>query len=231
MLERELQWERDLFFFLNGSNSSFWDSFFYFYSYKWTWIPLYLCLLFVFVYRKTGTEIKKDRKKILWTILSVVIVVALCDQIASGLFKPLFHRFRPTHHPDFRDLVDIVLDQRGGRYGFISSHAANAFGLATFAALLFRNRQLTITLLLFALITGYSRIYLGLHFVSDVLVGSFVGIVAGYAVYRMYHWKVGTITYPKWEIRLLCLTYAASVILLFIFSSFFRHYFCILSEF
>ncbi|GHV55893.1 lipid A 4'-phosphatase [Bacteroidia bacterium] len=218
MLERELQWERGLFFFLNGSDSSFWDSFFYFYSYKWTWIPFYLCFLFVFIYRKTGTEIKRDWKEILGTIFSIVIVVVLCDQISSGIFKPVFHRFRPTHHPDFQNLVDIVRGERGGQYGFISSHAANMFGLATFTASLFRNRLFTVTIFVFALLTGYSRIYLGLHFVSDVVVGALVGMFIGYIVYRIQHIKVKNSIYPEWKIYLLCSVYLVSVVFLFIFS-------------
>jgi undecaprenyl-diphosphatase len=130
----------------------------------------------------------------------------------------LFHRFRPTHHPDFQDWVNTVFDQRGGKYGFISSHAANTFGLATWTALLFRNRWLTATMLLFALLTGYSRIYLGLHFVSDVVVGALVGIGVGYAVYRLYRWKVKKIIYLTEGIYMICLVYVISVALLCIFS-------------
>jgi undecaprenyl-diphosphatase len=225
MLERELQWERGLFFFLNGSDSPFWDAFFYLYSYKWTWIPFYLCFLFVFIYRKTGAEVREEWKTILWTIFSVLLVVTLCDQIASGVFKPLFHRFRPTHHPDFQELVATVFNRRGGKYGFISSHAANTFGLATFTALLFRKGLFTCTILLFALVTGYSRIYLGLHFVSDVVAGALVGIVVGYIVYRIYYWRVKKTTYPWWQekkVYLLCSAYAASIALLCIFSIIFR---------
>ncbi|MDR2682912.1 MAG: phosphatase PAP2 family protein [Dysgonamonadaceae bacterium] len=231
MLERELQWELDLFACLNGSNSAFWDSFFYLYSYQWTWIPFYLCLLFVFIYRKTGAEIKKDRKEILGTIVSVILVIALCDQISSGICKPLFHRFRPTHHPDFQDWVNTVLDYRGGLYGFASGHAANTFGLATFTALLFRNRLATFTLLLFALITGYSRIYLGVHFISDVVAGALIGIVMGYAVFLLYHKiiKPSGCVPPPWKIRLLSAVYSVSVIILCFFSVFFRHYLCFLS--
>ena len=217
MLERELQWERNLFFFLNGSDSSFWDSFFHFYSNQWTWIPFYLCFLFVFIYRKTGAEIKRDWKEIVWAILCVIAVFILCDQISSGFFKPLFQRFRPTHHPDFRDLVKIVFDERGGKYGFISGHAANTFGFATFTALLFRNRLLTFTVFLFAIVTAYSRVYLGLHFISDVVAGALVGMLVGYGVYRIYRWKVKkTVVYPQWKIYLLCAVYIVSVIVLFI---------------
>ena len=217
MLERELQWERNLFFFLNGSDSPLWDSFFYFYSYKWTWIPFYLCLLFVVIYRKNRTEFRNDWKEMLGVIVCVIIVITLCDQIASGICKPLFQRFRPTHHPDFQDLVKTVFDKRGGKYGFISGHAANTFGLATLMALLFRNRLFTFTLFLFAALTAYSRIYLGLHFVSDVVVGALVGILLGYAVYKLYRWKMKeTVVYPPWKIYLLTSVYLATVVILFI---------------
>ncbi|MDR1681955.1 MAG: phosphatase PAP2 family protein [Candidatus Symbiothrix sp.] len=182
MLEQELHWERDLFFFLNGSDSTFWDNFFYLYSYKWTWIPFYACLLFVFIY-------KRPWKEIVWTIVAVALLITLCDQVSSGFFKPVFHRLRPSHHPGFKEAVDLVFDHRGGGFGFISSHAANAFGLATFTALLFRNRIYTATIILFAVITAYSRVYLGLHFVSDIVVGSLVGVAAGYLIYYIYCWR------------------------------------------
>ena len=217
MLERELQWERNLFFFLNGSDSPFWDSFFYFYSDKWTWIPFYLCLLFVVIYRKTGAEFKSDWKNMVWTILTVVAVVVLCDQISSGICKPLFQRFRPTHHPDFQDLVKTVFDKRGGEYGFISGHAANTFGLASITALLFRNRLYTFTVFLFATLTAYSRVYLGLHFISDVVAGALVGMLIGYAGYRIYHWKAKKIVYPPWKIYLLTSIYLTTLIVIFIF--------------
>jgi undecaprenyl-diphosphatase len=79
------------------------------------------------------------------------------------------------------------MNYRGGLYGFISGHAANAFGFAVFAALLFKNRLFTWTILLFAFINGYSRIYLGVHFISDVVAGALVGALIGGSVYCLYH--------------------------------------------
>ena len=181
MLERELQWEKGAFFFLNGSESAFWDNFFWLYSSKWIWIPLYLCIFIVFVY-------KKKIKEIVVVLLAVAVVILLCDQISSGFFKPFFHRLRPTHHPDFQDQVMIVNGYRGGQYGFISSHAANAFGFAVFLAWVFRDRLFTFVVLLHALLTGYSRIYLGVHFISDIVAGSLLGITVGYLIYLLFNW-------------------------------------------
>ncbi|MDR0834304.1 MAG: phosphatase PAP2 family protein [Candidatus Symbiothrix sp.] len=179
MLEQELVVERGLFFFLNGHHTAFWDDFFWLVSDKWAWVPFYACFLFVFAY-------KKHWKELVPVLLALALVIVLCDQIASGWVKPFVHRFRPTHHPDFQNLVQTVRDYRGGTYGFFSSHAANAFGLAVFTSLLFKNRKFTCTMLLFAGLTGYSRLYLGVHFVSDVVVGALVGSGVAWLIYTVY---------------------------------------------
>ncbi|MDR0733546.1 MAG: phosphatase PAP2 family protein [Dysgonamonadaceae bacterium] len=179
MLEKELQFEKTLFFQLNGSESAFLDNFFYLYSYMWTWALFYLCFIFIFCY-------KQKSKEIVCILLAISLLVLLCDQISSGFFKPFFHRFRPTHHPDFEHLVKTVLDYRGGLYGFISGHATNSFGFAVFTLFLFRNRLYTVIILLFAMLNAYSRIYLGVHFISDVVAGALVGSLTGYSVYRLY---------------------------------------------
>ncbi|GHT77426.1 phosphatase PAP2 family protein [Bacteroidia bacterium] len=212
MLERELQWERDLFFALNGSDSVFWDNFFWLCSSKWIWIPFYLCVLFVFIYRQKS-------KEILYVLLAVVVVILLSDQIASSVFKPIFHRFRPTHHPDFKNLVDIVSGYRGGRYGFISSHAANAFGFATFTALLFRNRLFSFTIFTFALLNAYSRVYLGVHFISDVVAGGLVGALIGFLIFRLYDLKKQKPVYAQRAIHRLCLFFWGYTLLILFFSA------------
>ena len=76
-------------------------------------------------------------------ILMLGLTVLLCDQISSGICKPLFERFRPTHDPVFSQYVTTVNGYLGGMYGFISSHAANTFGIAVFVSLLIKNRLLT----------------------------------------------------------------------------------------
>lgn len=223
MLEKELQFERELFFFLNGSEYTLWDNFFYIYSYKWTWLIFYLCFLWIFIY-------KKNWKEIVCILLAISLLVLLCDQISSGFFKPFFHRFRPTHHPDFLEQVKTVWDYRGGRYGFISSHSANAFGFATFCALIFRNKRFGWVIFLFALTTAYSRVYLGVHFISDIVVGACVGVLVGLFVYRLYNFarfkwlsveksKLQLPVYSAGESYFLCGTYAAYIAIILLFNN------------
>ena len=181
MLEKELQLERELFFFLNGSDLTLLDNFFYIFTNKWTWVIFYLCFLWVFMY-------KKNWKEIVCVLVAIIFLIFLTDQISSGFFKPFFHRFRPLYHPDFMDQVKIVFNDRFGPYGFISSHAANSFGFATFCALIFRNKIFSCTIFLFALLNAYSRIYIGVHFISDVVVGAFVGMLIAFLIYLIYNW-------------------------------------------
>lgn len=179
MVEKILVYERDLFFMLNGSDSPFLDRFMWLYSGKAVWLPLAAFILIVLLYKK------KWRESIL-ILLAIVLVITFCDQFASHVCKPIFTRFRPTHHPDFMDQVKTVFDYRGGRYGFISSHAANAFGFATFMSLLFRYRLFTWTIFLWAALTAYTRVYLGVHFISDIVPGAIAGVFFGWLVYWLY---------------------------------------------
>ena len=179
MVEKILVYERDLFFMLNGSDSPFLDRFMWLYSGKAVWLPLAFFILVVLLYKK------KWRESIL-ILLAIVLVITFCDQFASHVCKPIFTRFRPTHHPDFMDQVKTGFDYRGGRYGFISSHAANAFGFATFMSLLFRYRLFTWTIFLRAALTAYTRVYLGVHFISDIVPGAIAGVFFGWLVYWLY---------------------------------------------
>lgn len=177
-VEKLLPFERDLFFALNGSDSLFLDNVMWMLSGRLVWIPLFLFIIFLFFH-------KTNWKDGLLVTLFFILLFAACDQLASSFFKPLFERFRPTHHPDFKELVDIVNGYRGGRYGFISSHATNSFGLAVFLILLFQDRRVTIAVIFWALLNSYTRVYLGVHFVSDILAGMIVGSVLGYLFYEL----------------------------------------------
>lgn len=180
-IDKLLPFERDLFFAINGSESVFWDNVMWTYSGITTWIPMFLFIIYI-AFRHQMI------KEGLLVIVSVGLVILFADQLSSSFFKPFFGRFRPTHHPDYMHIVDTVKNYRGGLYGFISGHATNSFGLAVFFALLFKNRYVTGFFIVWAALNSYSRIYLGVHFISDILAGLFFGTLVGFLVYEIYSW-------------------------------------------
>jgi len=166
MLETILDYERALFLKLNGAHSMFGDQFMWLFTGFIAWIPAAVGFFVILFYANS-----KRWKETLLIVLSIAVVIALCDQFSSGFCKPYFARFRPTHHPDFMNDICTVFDYRGGMYGFISSHAANGLGFVTLTSLIFRNRFYTVVSFLWATVSVYSRIYLGVHFISDIVPG------------------------------------------------------------
>jgi undecaprenyl-diphosphatase len=177
-VENMLTWERNLFLFLNGSDSTFWDNVMSAVSSTKIWAPLYLFVLFLVFYK---TPVKQS----LLITFFFILLITLCDQFSSGLIKPLFERFRPGHHPDFKDFVQLVNNHRGGGYSFISGHATNSTGFAVLLSLVFRNRWVTLVALTWAALISYSRIYLGMHFVSDVVGGVISGTLIAVGLYYL----------------------------------------------
>jgi undecaprenyl-diphosphatase len=121
----------------------------------------------------------------------VIITVALSDSI-SVLIKNLVERPRPSRNPEIANLVHIVNDYRGGMYGFVSSHAANFFGVATFLSHQFKHYRWSIFLFVWAIVVSYSRIYLGVHYPLDIIFGAILGALIGI---QCYVFKVRTATY------------------------------------
>ncbi|HOM63332.1 MAG TPA: phosphatase PAP2 family protein [Dysgonamonadaceae bacterium] len=181
LIDRFLPLERDLFFALNGSDSPFLDNLMWTYTRPIVWLPLFLFLIFMMFY-------KTPYKEAILTLVLFLLVFGISDFVSSSIFKPLFHRFRPTHYPGFEQYIDIVRNYRGGMYGFVSGHACTSFGIATFISLLFRNKWVTITSILWASINSYSRIYLGVHFISDIVFGAIVGVLIAFLFFELYKW-------------------------------------------
>ena len=194
-IDKFLPLEKDLFFALNGSDSVILDNAIWTYTGVLTWVPMVLFILYILF--------KKQKLSEAFLVLgTIVLLVVLTDQLSSSFFKPLFKRFRPTHHPDYMNLVDVVKGYRGGRYGFISGHATNSFGIAVFLSLLFRNKLVTIFMLFWAILNSYARIYLGVHFISDIVVGIIFGSLTGLLVYEIYiYMRVKLFKIPKSDKR------------------------------
>ena len=165
--------------YLNGNHSLFMDGLILAATSTVTWIPLMLALLYLLIKNNTLEQLGL-------IILMIGLCVLLADQVASGICKPYFHRFRPTNDPYIMYLVDTVNGYRGGKYGFFSSHAANTFSVAIFFSLLVRHKVLTMFMILWAALNGYTRIYLGVHYLGDVIVGTLWGCFVGFCIYQLY---------------------------------------------
>ena len=173
--------DKQLLLTLNGSDSLFLDGLVKTLTTAETWIPLYVVLLYLVI--KNNDSLKK--------VLLIVGCALLCVLVAGTLndmfVKPSVARWRPTRDGEIGILVDVVNGYRGGKYGFFSSHAANTFSLAVFFSLLIRSRLLTVALITWSLVNCWTRLYLGVHFPGDILVGLLWGGVVGTVMWYVCH--------------------------------------------
>lgn len=174
-LQSLIENDKQLFLFLNGFYSKFLDTLMFFITRKETWLPLYLILIYYIfkTYRSKGFII----------ILFLLIGMVVSDQL-SVVIKDSVQRLRPVYDPQIKDLVHNYF-RMGGNYGFFSSHAANAFVLVTFTSYIFKNRLYKYSLIVWALIVSYSRIYLGVHYPLDILAGIAFGFIVGWGFYKI----------------------------------------------
>jgi len=180
MIEQLINTDISISLFLNSFHNVFFDVLMSYISGKFFWIPFYAFLLFLLIKQNI-----KNKKKLIISIISVVLVIVLADQLSVHLFKNVFERLRPCHNPDLKGVLHTINGKCGGQFGFISSHAANVFALAVLLLNIFKNEKLTISLIVWATIVSYSRIYLGVHYFGDVLVGALFGSVIGFVVYKL----------------------------------------------
>lgn len=167
------------FLFLNGLHTDWMDKVMIAVTQMWVWLPLYLLMIY--------WTVKQYGKRCWWIFIALGIVVLCSDQLSAHVCKPLFQRLRPCYNVDLQDLIYLPKGMAGGKYGFVSSHAANTFAIAAFmTAALRKNRAwVWIVLYLWAFISSYSRIYLGFHYPGDIFCGAVLGILVG-----LIFWKV-----------------------------------------
>lgn len=170
--------DQDLFLWLNGHHTPLLDSLMYWITFKYTWVPMYILLI--------ALHLKKDWRKSWPELLVVLLAVAVADKITSGLMKPYFLRFRPCHDPELQGLVHQVTGC-GGLYGFASSHASTSFAVAmTWFAFLRTKISYAWLLFVWAAIYSYSRVYVGVHYPADIVIGSMIGLAVGWLCLKLY---------------------------------------------
>ncbi len=172
--------DSDLFLFLNSLHVNWLDKVMIAVTQMWVWMPLYLLLIYCIV--------KQYGKRCWWIILAVGLVVLCSDQLSAHVCKPFFQRLRPCYDDDFQDLIYLPKGLAGGKYGFVSSHAANTFAVAAFltAALHKYRNWMGLVLYLWAFISSYSRIYLGFHYPGDIVCGALLGILIGLILWKVF---------------------------------------------
>lgn len=160
--------DRDLFLWLNGNHAVWLDNIMFFVSSNFFWLPVIVVAIWLII--------NKYGKKA-WVPILLLVLTYICTEQITNLVKHAVERYRPSHNLEIQQLVHTVNAYTGGMYGFFSAHAANSFGLALLSAFFIKNRYYTISVWAWAIIVSYSRIYLGVHYPSDIVVGAAVGII------------------------------------------------------
>lgn len=223
MLERLLTWERECFLAINGWHTPVLDRLMPVYTDMWLWVPFFLILV-------VGLAIGRSKKEWVPMLIAFLAVVLVTTVTTSLLVKPFFQRLRPTHHPDFMYDVKTVLEYVGeGKYGFISGHSTFSFAMAMFTTLLLNYKPYGWMIFSWASLVVYSRLYLGVHFLTDVIPGMLVGMLIGWVVYRLYSlslFRKGKIQksqiaflYPKSRVKPLTVVLAGYIFLVIVYGA------------
>ncbi len=182
--------DADILIWINGHHEAWLDEVMWRVSQTKVWIPVYVLLV--------GLIVKKFRnwKAVLLILAGFGIAVGLSDFLCSGVLKPWVCRLRPTHEPAL-DPLHLVYGYTGGRYGFCSSHAANTMAVGLLFSLLYKDTRATVSLMAWVALIGYSRMYLGVHYPTDIMAGLLVGAlwsVLIFAALRYWLHVVGVAT-------------------------------------
>lgn len=180
-MESLQQLDLSLLHFLNGSDNLFIDQMAWVLTSGLTWIPLYLALFYI-VMRNNETM-----PQIGLVVMSALLCVLFSDGLVDGLIKPMVGRWRPSNDPMIKYTIHIVNGLRCKDFGFCSAHAANTMSIAVFFSWLIRSKLMSITLVVWSLLNCWTRLYLGVHYPSDILCGLLIGVAVGSLVYLLYY--------------------------------------------
>ena len=180
MIESIESIDRYLVLLINGYHFQFLDVIMWFFSGPFIIIPIATMVLW-------SIYTSYDLKQSIYILLGIMIAIGLADLSSVHLFKEVFMRYRPSHHLEllkqlhFHEFDDGQFYQ-GGLYGFVSSHASNYFALFTICWAIINQKWIKISLLTITLVILFSRVYLGVHYVSDVICGAVLGYIIAYVV-------------------------------------------------
>ena len=187
MIETLQQLDSDLLLALNGLHADWLDQLMYTLSGKWIWVPFYVMLLYFVWRRNRKLTPTADVRRTVLCLACIALAITAADQLCATVLRPIFERPRPANiDSPIQALVHIVNDYRGGHYGFPSCHAANSFALAAFMIMFFKNNLARFGMIFWAVTLCYTRIYLGVHYPGDLLVGALIGSMCGFAFYAVY---------------------------------------------
>ena len=189
-----------VFLTVNSHHNAYFDSVMWLVSGKLIWVPMYVSLFFVLL--------KNYSYKVVFAILLAIgVVILFTDSFTAQIIRPWVCRLRPSNLDNpMSSMVHIVDGYRGGAYGFPSNHASNTWGLAFFITFLFRRYKLTFFFFLWALLVCYSRMYLGVHYFGDLLIGGLLALAGASTVFHVFRkvsgdtrlQKVKFIYWPVW---------------------------------
>ncbi len=184
IIDTLLQLDEQILLAVNGMHNAFGDVFMSDFSGRFIWVAMYVAMFYALV-RKFGMQ------SALIYALGAVLVIVFADQMCASLIRPYVGRLRPSNLDNpLSDFVHIVDGHRGGAFGFPSCHAANTIGAAVYMSLLLRSHRFTSFIFLWAIVTCWSRMYLGVHYLGDLLAGGFIGSIGGFVFYLVINWMV-----------------------------------------
>jgi len=177
MLEKLLEIDRDVFVFLNSLGSESFDPFWEFITRQVSWIPVFAIILYL-AFKRLGW-----RHAIL-LILMVAVLIALTDQ-TTNLIKNTIQRLRPVNTPEIAGFIRAV--QHRSSFSFVSGHASTSMAVTIFLFRVLRPYLKYMWLFfIWPLVFAYSRIYLGLHYPGDILMGYLLGVITSFLVLKLY---------------------------------------------
>lgn len=182
--------DQELFLFLNGLRADWLDLPMYYLTTFKFWIPVFVLIIFL-LYKRFGAI-----KPTVTAVLLIGLAVGLADLTSARVFKPHVKRYRPTHHAVIGQDVHTVItpenkEYRGGKYGFVSSHAANFFAIATSTFLLLGRKRRHLWLFVWAALVSYTRIYLGVHYPADLICGGLLGVGVAHLAFWLRKFSFG----------------------------------------